>query len=201
MKTRFFRLSSIASFSVFLLTATTASETKMNLLCDFKDPETVKELGWHVLNDDVMGGVSKSTSTYQNNVLKFTGNLSLLNNGGFASIRTKRMPFTITDETGITLKIKGDGRRYQLRIETLETVSRRGIAFPISFSGGFETEKDVWKEVRIAFADLKQSWRGETLENHPFKPSEVQLLGIILADKKPGPFSLHLAWIRADKAK
>ena len=177
------------------------ADSKKTLLCNFQDIATAETLGWHVVNDDVMGGVSRSTAAYRNDVLEFSGELSMENNGGFASVRTKEMAFPITDETGITLKVKGDGRRYELRLETGETVSRRGKEFPVSFSGGFDTEKDVWQEVRISFADLKQSWRGEKLKDHPFKPSDVQMLGIMLADKKPGPFALNVAWIRADKVE
>lgn len=200
MKIKSHHLPFIALFTAFLLTAN-AAETAQKPLCDFKDIATAKTLGWRVLNDDVMGGVSQSRTTYRNNVLEFTGKLSLANNGGFASIRTKEMAFPITDETGITLKVKGDGRRYELRLQTKETVSRMGREFPVSFSSGFETEKDVWKEVRISFADLKQSWRGMMLKDHPFKPSDIQMLGIMLADKKPGPFALSIAWIRADKTE
>ena len=43
---------------------------------------------WRIVNDGVMGGISKS-NIYLNEVsnIIFAGNVSLENNGGFASIR------------------------------------------------------------------------------------------------------------------
>ena len=46
--------------------------------------------GWQVVNDGVMGGVSEGTfEITDRNTLAFVGTLSLENNGGFASVRTK----------------------------------------------------------------------------------------------------------------
>ena len=43
---------------------------------------------WNIVNDDVMGGISKSfLSINDENNLIFSGNVSLKNNGGFASTR------------------------------------------------------------------------------------------------------------------
>ena len=43
---------------------------------------------WRIVNDDVMGGVSTSTINYDDGVMTFKGNVSLENNGGFASARS-----------------------------------------------------------------------------------------------------------------
>ena len=45
-------------------------------------------LHWQIVNDSVMGGLSTSQAYEKDNSLIFTGNVSLENNGGFASIRT-----------------------------------------------------------------------------------------------------------------
>ena len=43
---------------------------------------------WNIVNDDVMGGISRSSlSMNDENNLIFSGYLSLENNGGFASSR------------------------------------------------------------------------------------------------------------------
>ncbi|MDH3323720.1 MAG: CIA30 family protein, partial [Flavobacteriaceae bacterium] len=44
---------------------------------------------WMIVNDDVMGGLSNSTAELTDSTLIFKGTLSLKNNGGFASIRSK----------------------------------------------------------------------------------------------------------------
>ena len=72
---------------------------------------------WRVVNDDVMGGVSKS-QVYENleGYIEFSGNVSTDNNGGFASLRYNCGKITVEDNTKIILKVKGDGKKYQLRI-------------------------------------------------------------------------------------
>ena len=73
---------------------------------DLINPE--KNVGlknWNIVNDDVMGGISKSyLSLSDENNLVFIGYLSLENNGGFAS---SRLRFTKETLTGVKyFKIK-----------------------------------------------------------------------------------------------
>jgi hypothetical protein len=44
--------------------------------------------GWQVVNDGVMGGLSASAFCVTNGVAVFRGEVSLVNNGGFASMRS-----------------------------------------------------------------------------------------------------------------
>lgn len=63
---------------------------------------------WYVINDSVMGGVSNSQVTQTQESLLFTGNVSLDNNGGFASIRTE-LNTQSQNTKAIVLRVKGDG--------------------------------------------------------------------------------------------
>ncbi|MEY4191517.1 MAG: hypothetical protein RIR17_2253, partial [Planctomycetota bacterium] len=57
-------------------------------LADFSQPRTASE--WQNINDGVMGGVSDGRFRLTGNKsMEFYGTLSLENNGGFASVRTK----------------------------------------------------------------------------------------------------------------
>jgi hypothetical protein len=78
------------------------------LLTDFSS--NTPDLGWYVVNDNVMGGRSEGDFKQQQNELIFTGRTNT-NGGGFSSIRTKPMQLDLSSHTGIQLKIKGDGRR------------------------------------------------------------------------------------------
>ena len=51
---------------------------------------------WIIVNDSVMGGLSKSKVTFTENGLVFKGTLSLQNNGGFASIRSGKGKFDLS---------------------------------------------------------------------------------------------------------
>jgi len=84
---------------------------------DLINPE--KNIGlnyWNIVNDDVMGGISKSyLSLNEENNLVFNGYLSLENNGGFASSRLSLPNRRLTDVKSLKIKIKGDGNIYKLR--------------------------------------------------------------------------------------
>ncbi len=43
---------------------------------------------WRIVNDGVMGGLSSSKATIKDDKIIFSGNVSLENNGGFASLRS-----------------------------------------------------------------------------------------------------------------
>ena len=73
----------------------------------------LSKLNWKVVNDTVMGGRSSSRWTSNSSEFIFEGNLSLENNGGFASIRCEFKNDDLSVEDGIYLKVKGDGRNYQ----------------------------------------------------------------------------------------
>ena len=62
-----------------------------------------------------MGGVSTSRiSVGENNTLLFTGNVSLENNGGFASLRSPINDYDFSNYEGFLIKVKGDGKAYSL---------------------------------------------------------------------------------------
>lgn len=148
---------------------------------------------WRAVNDGVMGGVSQGTARLTENGMRFEGTLSLDNNGGFASVR-QPVQLDLSGYSAIRLKVRGDGRVYQLR---LETDARYGWRGPVSFSGEFKTAANEWVEVSVRFADLDQTWRGQELSGYPFRADRIQLVGILLADKQPGPFQIEVAWIAA----
>ena len=77
---------------------------------DFSNPEELSY--WYRVNDSVMGGLSQSNLRVTDKVAYFEGQLSLKNNGGFASVR-RVGPVTLESGTApILIEIKGDGRSY-----------------------------------------------------------------------------------------
>ena len=84
---------------------------------DIVNPE--KNIGinnWIIVNDNVMGGVSNSTlSLNKENNLVFNGNVSLDNNGGFASVRHSLKKGILKEIKSFKILIKGDGNIYKLR--------------------------------------------------------------------------------------
>lgn len=85
---------------------------------------------WRIINDGVMGGLSSSAFSLDNQGLHFRGSLSIANGGGFASIRGG-LSAPLDHFAGIRISLTGDGRHYQLRLR--ETGDSGDIAWRASF--------------------------------------------------------------------
>lgn len=150
---------------------------------------------WRSVDDDVMGGVSDGTFTVtpaETGV--FSGELSLENNGGFASVRRNVEDVDLAGARAIALRVKGDGRPYQFRLQT------KTANDSISYRAEFETNADEWTEVSLPVADFEPVFRGKVVADAPeLKPNEVKQIGFLLADKQPGNFRLETDWIRIER--
>lgn len=161
----------------------------MQMLMQFQgDPS---EPDWFALNDGVMGGQSLGTVERSGGELHFTGALSLANNGGFSSIRTRDRDFDLTGVQNVVLRVLGDGRNYQIRLATNARV--RGI--PVSYAATFPTVAGEWSIVRVGIHMLTPSARGTQLDGPPLDPSRIREVGLLIGDKREGEFSLTIDWI------
>ena len=148
---------------------------------------------FYSIDDQVMGGISSSTfRSSENSTAKFSGIVSLDNNGGFASVRATLNCPILSDALGIKLRIKGDGKRYKLRL--FNSISFDSIAYEASFVSSSE----CWVELEIPFSSFNAVWRGEPVNNAPeFKKNQICALGLMISEKQVGGFALCLDWIRA----
>jgi transforming growth factor-beta-induced protein len=157
------------------------------------DPAENEKFQWEIVNDGVMGGLSKGTVKLTNDgTMKFSGELSLKNNGGFSTVRSRDVQFDLSNDEGLLFLVKGDGRTYQARLASDE----RYRSMEVSFTGEFKTTKGEWQQVKIPFSEFKGSFRGIDLEDKVLDPSKIKRVGILLGDKKEGPFDLEIDWIR-----
>ncbi|MEO0795126.1 MAG: CIA30 family protein [Verrucomicrobiota bacterium] len=179
-------------FSANSLVASTSEKKLMKVLYEFSGDSPAS--AWGTVNDGVMGGLSQGGATLGSEGMVFNGVLSLENNGGF-SMAQSNVDLDLSEYKGIRLKVKGDGRTYQLRFES---DARLWGMWPVSFNREFETIPGEWAEVFIPFEGLNQSWRGRQLSDHTFNPDRIQQIAILLGDKKEGPFNLEVAWIAAE---
>jgi monofunctional biosynthetic peptidoglycan transglycosylase len=156
------------------------------------------EPSWYTINDNVMGGISNSTVRVDTNSQKltFSGNVSLENNGGFASTRSDWTGYDLRDYDGILIRVRGDGNVYRLRARTERTGAE------VAYTALFETEVDMWQEVYIPFAEMIPTYRGFIVEAAgPLDPSTIRSFGLMLSDKQQGQFSLEVDWINAVAVK
>jgi monofunctional biosynthetic peptidoglycan transglycosylase len=171
-----------------------AQEQSMKLIVDFAQPGSTP---WSIVNDDVMGGRSTSKmEVSEHGSARFEGFVSLENNGGFASTRAAFQSLNLSGYAGVILKVRGDGRRYQLRFRTDDAFD--GVAYRATF----DTASGEWLELKLRFADFEASYRGSVLSDvGPLDPARIRQMGFLIADKKEGPFRLEIAWVKAADAE
>lgn len=172
------------------LSSQVATEEALRPIVDFTFPEAAQN--WQAVNDSVMGGISDGRfSITPDKTLEFFGTLSLENNGGFASVRTKPADLDIKAGDTLVARVKGDGREYVLNIYT----KSRRMAF--SYRAPLPTTKDEWREFQIPLADFIPTAFGRRVQGMgPVEPDQMNGLGFMLSDKKAGPFKLEIDWVK-----
>ncbi len=174
--------------------APTASESARTLNTGeiiIEDFDTFDLLDWQIVNDGVMGGISTSNfRVFDNATSSFQGNLSLANNGGFASMRAYYNS-SLEGISKIKISVKGDGKRYIFRVRTDEVY---WAAYGISF----ETIKDEWIDYEFQLKDFIPTSRGYQLKNMPnLNELDIREIGFMISDKQEGTFQLSIDWIKA----
>ncbi len=148
--------------------------------------------GWFSVNDGVMGGVSKGGfELTERKTLLFKGDLSLENNGGFASIRTTPSDLNLTGAKGISVKARGDGRTYWVGLHTAGQFSAS------SYRAYLPTTAGELTETFIPIADFKLQAFGRQLPGGPVDPAAIAAVGFTIADKKAGSFALEIESVKA----
>lgn len=159
------------------------------LVCDFK----TTCLNWMNVDDVVMGGVSDSAvQLTSDGTAVFTGNLSLENSGGFASVRTVLAQRNYADFDGFRIRVKGDGKRYSFRARNDDRFD--GVVYKFDF----DTVSDEWTEVELPFLEFKPSFRGRILDDvPPLDRSNIAQIGLLISNRQAGAFRLEIEWIAA----
>jgi len=170
------------------------ADDKSQVLFQFTGADSAKE--WQAVNDGVMGGVSEGRFRITDTkTMEFIGKLSLENNGGFASVRTRARKLGLEKGDTLIVRVRGDGREYTLNLY----VNKPLVAF--SYRAAVQTKKDEWIEVEVPLDKFEATSFGRVVEDAgAVKPEEVNALGFLLGDKKAGPFKLEVEWIKVERA-
>ncbi len=149
-------------------------------------------LEWRSIDDVVMGGVSRSEARLTaDGALRFSGVVSLENNGGFASIRSEPVKLDLSGAQGLRLRVKGGGKGFKLNLKT---------------EAGFDTVQyqapfmapEEWGTVTLPFAAFRAVFRGRPVPNAPaLDPARIVTLGFLISERQEGPFLLEIASITA----
>ena len=170
------------------------AEDTPQTLFDFTGANAAKD--WQNVNDGVMGGVSEGKfQITDKKTLEFFGTLSLENNGGFASVRTKAKKLGLEKGDTVVAKVRADGREYTLNLY----LDKPLVAF--SYRATVQTKKDEWIEVKVPLEKFEATSFGRVVKDAgAVKPEEVNALGFMVSDKKAGPFKLEVESIKVERA-
>jgi NADH dehydrogenase [ubiquinone] 1 alpha subcomplex assembly factor 1 len=149
--------------------------------------------GWQTVLDGVMGG--RSTGRIEaggGGTMRFSGELSLENNGGFSQVRTSIPEGQFAGAGGLKLRVRGDGRTYQCDLRSSQLRVMAG-----GYQCTFPTVAGEWTEIDLPFGEFVANSFGRRVRNAPdLDPAAIESAGITLADKKEGPFAIEVDWIR-----
>jgi hypothetical protein len=193
MNTRLARsVSGLPTLSLALLLAMNTPAFADKTLFDFS--ASTNTAAWQIVNDDVMGGISRSSFHLTHSVAIFQGEVSLENNGGFASLRSLPAHHDLGGCDAFLIRVCGDGRSYKFTARTSRTFD--GPIYQVAF----KTKKGKWEELCLPFKEFVPTFRGRVLPGEPpLDPEKVTSVGFLIADKQAGAFRLEVAWIKAAK--
>lgn len=161
-------------------------------LFDFSTATNVA--AWQIVNDDVMGGISRSRFHLANGAAVFHGQVSLENNGGFASVRSPPANHDLGGCDAFVIRVRGDGRSYKFTARTT-----RNFDGPI-YQTAFKTRKGEWEEHRLPLKEFVPTFRGQVLSGEPpLDLAKITSVGFLISNKQAGAFCLEIEWIKALK--
>lgn len=155
-------------------------------LIDFASTAAVSR--WSAIDDAVMGGVSRSQLLHDPaGHAVFSGIVSLEHNGGFASIRSPTLDIKAPGTSLCRLEVYGDGKRYKLNLRTDNTFDG------VNYQAAFAAPAHLWTQLSLPLTDFQPSFRGRRVPGAPpFDPARLQQIGLMIADRQTGPFSLAI---------
>lgn len=167
---------------MFFLIMTTAMAQEKTLY-DFKANQSVND--WLIVNDGVMGGLSQSEfNKNPEGHAVFEGQISLENNGGFASVRHRLSITNIQSFTYVNLRVKSKPSTYQFRIKKSNRDS-------YSYIQEFEVTSE-WTTVRLKLSDFYPRFRGRSLNLPNFEADTIEEIVVLIGNKKPEEFKLEI---------
>lgn len=153
------------------------------VIFDFQKDSNLSQ--WRIVNDDVMGGISKSR-IYLNDEgnATFEGKVSLENNGGFAMTMYNCDKKDVSNYSKAIIKLRGDGKKYQFRLKSKSSEY-------YSYITHFETTGD-WQTIELNLGDMYPSYRGRKLDIPNYSVIKVEQIAFLIANKKEQQFKLEL---------
>jgi hypothetical protein len=156
---------------------------------DFQDRDDLK--GWSVINDGVMGGRSKGEAFFSTEGVVFEGEVSLENNGGFASFRGPYASYDLSayDSVRITYRSEGIRLAFQLDHHRRFYLPNHKMVLP---------NTNGWETIQFSLRDMQEYRMGRKTGGQMDSEvlSGILRMGFITYDKRAGNFTIELREVR-----
>ncbi len=161
----------------------------MEAIIDFSDPQQMRD--WVVVNDGVMGGLSRGKVELTETGALFSGRVSLENNGGFASFRSPYSRIDLSSYDSLEIRYKSTGLPCAMSFYRYSQFWRPNNKLPLELS-------DDWTTVRVSLLDLAEyrmgSKTGNTISRDQL--NDIIRIGFITDSKKEGNFEFEVDYVK-----
>lgn len=147
---------------------------------------------WFVVLDGVMGGLSTGELEKKENSFVLSGEVSLENNGGFASLRTPFTNFNLSDYAAVSIRYRFTGQDFAFTLHKY-----RRFWYP-NYKVNLPVTKGAWTEVTCTLRDFERYRLGRKLSGHPDTDDLEQIirLGFISNTKEATPYTFEVDYIK-----
>ncbi len=149
-------------------------------------------MNWRVINDGVMGGLSKGFVEVKENSIVFKGKVSLENNGGFSAFKSRFQKIDLSQFEQVKIRLRSQGIKIAL---TLETDQRWYYPY---FKKDIASQSSDWEIVRLNLKDFEQYRIGQKTGTQLDKSdlNKIIRLGLITNEKRAGGFQIEIDYIQ-----
>jgi NADH dehydrogenase [ubiquinone] 1 alpha subcomplex assembly factor 1 len=155
-------------------------------LFDFSDPLAVD--AWRAIDDRVMGGVSRSRLRHDPaGHAVFEGEVSLAQNGGFASVRSSPGERGLAGAATCLIEARGEPRQFKLSPLTDDSFDS------VNYQANFTTTGHDWQAISLPISAFRASFCGREVPGAPaLDPARIRQVGLLIAGRQAGPFALDI---------
>ena len=155
-------------------------------LFDFSDPHAVD--AWRAIDDRVMGGISRSRLRHDlAGHAVFEGEVSLAQNGGFASVRSGPGERGRAGATACLVEVRGDTKQFKLSLLTDDGFDS------VNYQASFAPDPYHWQTISLPISSFRASFRGRDMPDVPaLNPARIRQVGLMIAGRQTGPFALDI---------
>ena len=174
---------------VLLLCLSLFVPPSLDYTIDFKTAKHFSD--WEIINDGVMGGLSEGQVHYGEQGLRFSGNVSLRNNGGFTSYKSPFGTYNFSPYSTLEIRYRSKGAAVAFQIENV-----RGWWEPC-WKANLPVSED-WTTLRVKLTDMKEYQLGGSTGLTLTKDvlSEIVRYGFITNEKKETDFEIEVEYVR-----